>query len=269
MCQPSPLNRCSSDASEAYEKSQASFQNAVLEEKEIQAQLKSAHANYSFVTGYESSVRYGKSGSFGSEKDPKIRAAGREIKKTLKAWDDAKEKIATYRHDVLVKRMHFDSTPAGNEELLRDTEDPDQQARLKVAATLQAWQQKVGEIKDGDGNAIASKKGKSSPEAKPVFIKLLSNARSNHSQVKKSFDTANRDAIRASVQARNTAAKVREEQEVNPDLSKKKVRENNELLENHTALAAKARLKMRTKKLELVMYQDRIQDLSRIIQKLN
>jgi hypothetical protein len=257
MCQPSPLNRCSSDASAAYEKSQSDFTKAIQDEKTIQLSLKSAHANYTAVSGLELNIKYGKSGEFGSEKDPKIRAAGREIRKNLKAWDEAKEDIAKCRHDVLVKRMHFDSTPAGNEELINDSEDPDQQARLKIVATLQAWQQKVAEIKDADGNAIASKKGKASPEAKPVFAKLLSNARSNHSQVKKSFETANRDAIRSSVQARNTEAKVTAEVEENPGLSESEVKEKQDLVEKHKLIAAKARLKMRTKKLELVMYDDR------------
>lgn len=269
MCQPSPLGRCSADASTAYENAEAGLQNAIKDEKEMQAQLKSAHANYNAVSGDDFNIKYGKSGTFGSEKDKAVRAAGKEIRETLKAWDCSKEKIVKARHELLVKRMHFDTTPAGQEALMDDTDNPERDARLKIAVKVQEWQKKVAEIRDADGNLITSKKGKVSPEARPVFAKLHANAKANHNTVKKSFDVVNRNAIRAAVKARNIAAEIRQEMEDNPDLPEAKIQENNLLLSEHNESASKAKLKMRTKKLELVMYEDRMQDLSKIIQKIS
>lgn len=268
MCQPSPLGRCSTDALKVLEKSENAFNNAVQSERDLQGELKSAHANYNAVSGMVENLKYGKKERFGSEKDKNVREAGKEIKRTLAAWDKSKEKITETRREFLVKRMHYDTTPAGQEELLADTDNPDQQARLAVAEKVQKWQQEVAELEDAEGNKITSKKGKQSPEAKAIFRELYTNSIRGFKQAQKSFDTVNKNAIRASVKARNFSADFQQEIEDNPDLSDAQIQKKQAVVDEQKAIANCARLKMRTRKLEILMYEDRMAELLKIINKI-
>jgi hypothetical protein len=245
MCQPSPLGRCSTDASSAYETAELKALDASRKERESRFQLQEAKRKLDAVQAANPTKP-----AFGSCEDRELKAAKKTFEKAISSWDADKAKKAKTADDVNIKRMHLDTTPAGNKELRENTSAEDRYSRMIVAESVTAWQAEVKELKDGNGNPITSKEGKQSPEAREVYSKLYKEARRNFESQKKISE----------------AAYEKSEQE------KKKSRDYEtsygHLVEQQDIVAYRASVTARHQELHTLMYQDRMDDLSKIIQKL-
>lgn len=241
MCQPSPLGRCSTDARKASETAELKLRDASRQEREARSELRTSHAECLKLT----SEAVGKPST--AEENKALKKAQDKLKKSIVSWDATKEKKAKAQDDVDIKRMHFDTTPAGQKELLPNSDAEDYNARLEIALEVSSWQDRVKRTTDNNGNPITSKEGKLSPESYKEFLSLHLEASEKLKSSTISFNVANATAIAEQ-------KKSREYEETNP-----------RLVESQDDKAFKAATRAQRYRLQALMYQDRVNDLSKIL----
>lgn len=249
MCQPSPLGRCSTDAKNAYETAELKLTDASRAEREDRFQLKTAHDNLQAVQAEVNKKFPNGKPAFGSNEDKALKAARKQVDKAINSWDSSKEKKVQAEQNVLIKRMHFDSSPAGQKELSENPDAEDARIRQGVVRTLSTWQEQVKSITDSEGNPITSKEGKASPEAREIYSNL--------------YQKAKEDLHSKEARFKALTSKVAHE--------KKKCREyddtDNPLLDAQENKTYEYVRQARNEELRMLMYKDRVDDLKKIIQK--
>lgn len=244
MCQPSPLGRCSTDANTAYENSELKLRDVSQKERESRFQLKQAKDKLDAVQSANPDKP-----AFGSREDKEIKEAKKNFEKSISSWDASKVKKEKAADEVVIKRMHFDTTPAGQKELTENTEAEDREARLEIAEKVSSWQSTVKSLKDNQGNPITSKEGKLSPESYKAFSRLYKEARGDFEYSKASFNAATEKFEAEKKRSRDYEVSY------------------GHLVEKQDEKTYKASVVARKQELQMLMYQDRMDDLSKIIQK--
>lgn len=249
MCQPSPLGRCSTDSRNAYETAELKLLDASRIERENRFQLKTAHDNLEKIKAEIDKKYPGDRPSFGSDDDRALKAARKQVDKTLSSWDASKEQKAKAEENLLIKRMHFDSSPAGQKELDENPEAEDAAIRRGVVRTLAAWQEKVKAMTDNEGNSITSKEGKQTPEAREMYKALYQQAQEDLSSKEARFKAL--------------TSKVAYEKKKSLEYEKT----SSHLVEAQDEKTFGYVVQARNEELRMLMYKDRVDDLKKLIQK--
>lgn len=247
MCNPSPLGRCSTDASSAYETAELNLRDTSRQEREARVQLKAAHDDLESLQKANP-----KKPAFGSREDHALKAAKKNLDQSLASWDALKAKKAKASDDLKIKQMHLDTTPAGQKALLGDMDAENRAARLEIADAVSSWQAKVKDLKDSNGNSIASKEGKKTPEARQAFSKLYKEARQDLGKADFEFNAAKDKAATLKKKAYDYGNALIQ---------------NGKLQDQYDENAYRASVKSAKAELTMLMYQDRMDDLKKVLQK--
>lgn len=166
MCNPKPLNRCSSHAKTAKNKAYNETSAAYGVRGNAKNELLIAEANHR-----EAVLECRKRPIPATRKAVKEAAA--EIAKATANVQKADEGVKAAMEDYQQKTLMFDATPAGVKQLgngkYNDSEIP---VREEVAEEMKAWNKRVRDMKDDSGVKLISRDGKFSPQA-PVMLKSL------------------------------------------------------------------------------------------------
>lgn len=244
MCQPAPLGRCSTDSRSAYETAELKFNDEARKEREYGFEVTKLHKNLETVA-----KETPKNSRFGSPEDRKLKQAKRDFERAAVLWETSKEKRASASDDLDIKRMHFDTSPAGHKELMENPEADDRDARLELAYEVSSWQAAVKEMKDIKGNPITSKEGKKTPEAREAFMKLFKETQREYSYNAEASKRANKKAETEKKRSRDYEASY------------------GHLVEKQDEVAYQAVVAARKQELRTLMLRDRMDDLKKVLQK--
>lgn len=244
MCQPAPLGRCSTDSRSAYETAELKFNDEARREREYGFEVTKAHKALETVA--KETPEHPR---FGSPEDRKLKQAKRDFERAAVLWEAAKEKRAAASDDLDIKRMHFDTSPAGHKELIENHEADDRDARLELAYEVSSWQAAVKDMKDSNGNPITSKEGKKSPESREAFVKLFKEAQREY--------TYNADLSKRAKDKAEAEKKRSRDYEIS----------YGHLVEKQDEIAYQAVVAARKQELRTLMLRDRMDDVKKVIQK--
>jgi hypothetical protein len=244
MCQPAPLGRCSTDSRSAYETAELKLNDESRKEREYRFQTNQAH-KFLETTAKETP----ENSRFGSTEDRKLKQAKRDFERNAVLWETAKERKAAAVDDLAIKRMHFDTSPAGHKELMENPDAEDREARLELAYEVSTWQSGVKDLTDDNGNPITSKEGRQTPEARAAFVRLFKEAQREHAFYVDASKRANEHAEAMKKRSRDYETSY------------------GHLVEKQDEIAYQAAVTARKQELRTLMLRDRMDDLKKVLQK--
>lgn len=244
MCQPAPLGRCSTDSRSAYDTAELKFNDESRKEREYRFEVNKAHKLLE-----ETAKETPEHPRFGSNEDRKLKQAKRDFERAAVLWEKSKERKVAAADDLVIKRMHFDTSPAGHKELMEELNAEDRDARLELAYEVSSWQSGVKEMTDSNGKSITSKEGRQSPESRQAFVKLFKEARREYTYNAESFKIANTKAETEKKRSRDYETSY------------------GHLVEKQDEVAYRAVVAARNQELRTLMLRDRMDELKKILQK--
>lgn len=166
MCNPKPLNRCSSHAKTAKNKAYNDVTAAYGVRGNTKNELLIAEENHR-----QAVLEIKRNPNPANRK--LVKAAVDGIAKTVSNLQKADQEVKVAMEDHQQKTLMFDATPAGMKQLdngkYNDSEIP---VRKEVCEDMKTWNKRVRNMKDDKGVKLVSRDGKFSSQA-PVMIKSL------------------------------------------------------------------------------------------------